>query len=311
MAGGTTAHKGELKKKWNNYTDPATGTVSNIVRGDLAPNPGHSVDNGDWTWAKDLHRAWYLPTLMDALGSAKSVHSPCDPKTKRNNDTEAAYATKRDRTGWGVRPIVKTDANNKWQSDNSLAKYPADGGELAQAHCDRRAQSYAFCLGGDLLLPESLVITTRNVAGTSQRKNGLSYSEAPEKNSKGKQQYYDKGRKSYQAKYFAACSQSWQTQGGWDWQATNLQSKGTWGSGEAYKNDQHYNKLAKQGTPGSFAGHYLLAGLDASQGQFGRADGSVVQGSDSDLTAAVVKHMAAEGGTLTQQTGAIQRPSTF
>ena len=308
-SGGTTAHAGELKKAWKNYTNPATGKVSNIVRGDLTPNPGHSFDNGSWAWAKDLHRMWYLPTLMDALGSAKSVHSPCDPKTKRNNDTQnRENSSIANVSGWGVKEGWANHAKNGYNGATGKVE-PL----LTQAHMDRRAQSYGFCMGGDLLLSETIVVTTRNIAGDAYRKNGATYSEAPQKNSKGKQQWYDKNRKVYQPRYFSAASQSFQVCGSWDWSPTNLQSKGTWGSAELYKNDQHLsnNKRAKQGIPGSFAGHYLMAGLDPSQGQLGRADGSTVQASDADLAVSIKKHMDSKGGTLTQQTGAIERPTTF
>jgi prepilin-type N-terminal cleavage/methylation domain-containing protein len=310
----TATHQFGNKKKQNggtfNYRDLATGVITKVAKkpggsANVPSNAGYAERSANWGWARYCEYMWLLPALSDALGNIKSIHSPCDPKTKRNNDIELGYSSKYDgRDGWGVRHLARTDANNKWQS--ALKHTPDKDGLLSQPHCDRRSQSYAFCLGGDLQLSDTIMITTRNIAGDSYRKNGVSYSEDP----KAKK---DKNRLNQpQARYFSAASQSYQTQGGWDWQATNLQSKGTWGSSEAYKNDQHYtNKNKKEGGKGEKSGHYLLAGLDASQGQFGRADGSTVQASDVELTAAATAHMKAEGGTLTQATGALERPATF
>jgi len=319
------------------YRNLATGIQQTKVKRKLAADAkaaGKVPTNGglgdrslSWGSARQCEYMWLLPTLSDALGTIKSIHSACDPKTKRNNDLEASRnSVYEGRNGWGVLHKAGNAARMK------LAAHTANGGDgkmVAQPHVDRRSQSYAWCLGGDLQLSESLVVMTRNIGGSSGYKDGyakdkkhIAYSEDPatQKGTAVANKQWDKNRKCHTVKYFSAASQSYQTQGGWDWQATNMQSSqgNVWGSAELYKNDQHirYNspvkkKWTSQGGKGDYAGHYLMAGLDPSQGQFGRADGSTVQASDAELKEAVRVHLALEGGTLTQQTGAVQRPATF
>ena len=37
---------------------------------------------------------------------------------------------------------------------------------------DRRAQSHGVCMGGDILVPSSIMVVTRNAAGDALQKNG-------------------------------------------------------------------------------------------------------------------------------------------
>jgi prepilin-type N-terminal cleavage/methylation domain-containing protein len=54
---------------------------------------------------------------------------------------------------------------------------------------------------------------------------------------------------------------------------------------------------------------YLMGGLDANQGNFAKADGSVKQGSDADLQTAIKEHKESKGGNLTGYTLGSSRPN--
>jgi hypothetical protein len=306
-SGGRDVQKSQEKQAWNNYTNPATGVRSNIKWGDLAPNPGHSRDTANWGWCRYIDRMWYLPTLMDALGTCKSIHSPCDPKTQRNNDTQGreASAVAGGVAGWGVREAW----GNQNIGYNRVTKKKEAA--LSQAHMDRRGQSYAHCLGGDLLLPETIVHLTRNVGGHARRLNGKDSftvsrtDQKPKKRTLGRywsgayQRYDDCGDYHRNTDLFHASSGHWQNAA----DPTLKAKASTWKNGKTgYAEDQ--------GEAGRNIGHFMMAGLDMNQGNFARADGSSVQGSDSELLSAVNKHKLSEGGTLTTNTGTTARPAT-
>jgi hypothetical protein len=52
-----------------------------------------------------------------------------------------------------------------------------------------------------------------------------------------------------------------------------------------------------------------MNGLDASQGNYALADGSVVQGTDADLSSAIQAPLSDEGGVLTEKNAAVLRPN--
>ena len=86
---------------------------------------------------------------MDNLNSCKSVLSPSDPQSKRENDKQAGEVGPNGAAGWGVR-------NNNGKSDH---------------HLSRRAQSYGISLAADTLLPATILGVTRNIAGDRQDLN--------------------------------------------------------------------------------------------------------------------------------------------
>jgi hypothetical protein len=61
---------------------------------------------------------------------------------------------------------------------------------------------------------------------------------------------------------------------------------------------------------GQYNSKYIMSGLDADQGNYVLSDGSTKQSNDVEFGAAVKKHMAVTGGTLTQQNTALMRPNT-
>ena len=53
-----------------------------------------------------------------------------------------------------------------------------------------------------------------------------------------------------------------------------------------------------------------MNGLDASQGNYALADGSVVQGTGVDLSSAIQAPLCDGGGVLTEKNAVVLRPNT-
>jgi len=238
-----------------------------------SPNakPQRNSRNANWGWARYIQYVWYLPAIMDSLGSSKGLLSPSDPAMKRNNDTQVrevgpstAYA------GWGIK-------NNGNRNDS---------------HFNHRALSYGLCLGGDTLLGDSIVGITRNVDGDARHKNNKKTNDL----GLGKDENNNGYR--FDGQYFSAASQSRQWIGSADHMGCHLShaSSGKWVN-PTVKNGQYHTK-------------YIMSGLDDNQGQVSTADGAVKQASSADLGATIKSHAEAKGGTLTYQTTGIMRPNT-
>ena len=110
---------------------------------------GSGAWRGDWTWGMDPYH-WHCAShvIVDDLGSAKAFSSPCDPATKRDNDTQ-----NREGNGWGwTSPLNRNWAS--WQPNMGCRHKSLD-----------RGQSYAICLGADAAVGDSIVALSRNVGG--------------------------------------------------------------------------------------------------------------------------------------------------
>lgn len=235
-----------------------TAEQGNFAYRDYASkSKGNTRDSG-WWWAKDIRHMWMLPSVRQDVGSCKSLLSPSDPVMARENQKQYVEVGASGANGWGIR-------NNNGKDDS---------------HLSRRAQSYGVCLGGDTMLSESIVLTTRNVAGDGWDKN--------------KKRAFNRGDR----KVYLASNQNLHRIG-WDGRLgleLNHASSGKWADPD----------VERQSNNGK---HYVMNGLDANQGSFSLSDGSVTQGTDSELESAVVKHMESQGGNLTEQTSALMRPT--
>ena len=202
--------------------------------------------NAGWWWAKDSQRWTVLPAVEDNLESPRSLLSASDPVMMRENAKEV------DR-GWGKR------GNDRY--------------------IHRRANSYAFCVGGDLLLGSTILSLTRNVAGDGQHRNGKTA--------------FNRGDQ----KVFMAAGQNYQHLG---WR-------------QRFGIELNHSSSGKWSDPTNQTGngkHYVMSGLDASQGNLVRADGSTLQADDATLAEAIKTHMESVGGTLSEQTSGTFR-STY
>ena len=214
-------------------------------------NANGGPHNAGWWWAKDAQRWTALPAVQDNLDSAKSMLSASDPIMKRENDKEVS------RNGWG------------WRNNGDT-------------YTHRRAQSYAYCMGGDLLLGSSIVGLTRNIAGDGWDRN--------------KKRAFNNGDR----KIFMAADQRRNHRLGWDNRfglELNHASSGVWADPTSAENTSN---------PGKY---YVMSGLDDAQGNFVRADGSTVQADNASLAEAIATHMEQTGGNLSEQTSGTMRPT--
>ena len=280
------------------YSDLAAGTRAKVKRSSIPENGGTADRSGSWGWAREISYVNLLPSLMTGLGTVKTLHSPSDPRTKRNNDAQLREAN------WGIKTKNWANKNKTHSNANTI-----------EPHIDRRAMSYAFCLGGDPLLPESILSLTRNVGGSAYRLDGVSG--AVQKQANGTLKTDNKGKRTI-TQYFSGASQGTQNAGGWDWSATDLRhaSSGKWQDpAEAAQPKRWKNGAWVNDTDGGGAaqrrGHYSMSGLDVSQGNFVKSDGSAVQGGDTDLQEAVRAHAGSTGGSLSEVTTTVIRPATF
>jgi len=231
---------------------------------------GHDNRDGGWGYARHISYVWYLRSLRTALGSCKTLQSPSDPRTKRENEKQLAEVGGYDKshTSFGVRAAGSLDNN----------------------HLSRRGQSYAICLAGDTLAGDSILAVTRNIDGDAQDKNGK---QTKDGNTMGSVNVPN-------GKYFSAAKQNAQWISARNQCATHMghKSSGMWVD-PADKKKGGVNLV-----------HYMMNGLDADQGNYLLSDGSVKQANNVTLKEAIQRHMLVTGGTLTQQNTALMRPTT-
>tara|TARA_R100000329_G_scaffold150296_2_gene142846 strand:+ start:2753 stop:3694 length:942 start_codon:yes stop_codon:yes gene_type:complete len=236
-----------------------TAETGNYAYRDYASKDKGNTRNSGWWWAKDIRFMWMLPAVRENVGSCKMLASPSDPVMARENQKQYAESGPSGAQGWGIR-------NNNGKDDS---------------HLSRRAQSYAVCLGGDTLLSESIVLTTRNVAGDGWDKN--------------KKRAFARGDR----KIFNGATQSYNSRIGWDGRLgleLSHASSGKWA-------DPEVERATSNGK------HYIMNGYNANEGAYSLSDGSVKQGNDTDLASAIVTHMESVGGNLTEQTTGTMRPT--
>jgi prepilin-type N-terminal cleavage/methylation domain-containing protein len=265
---GVTGKNGQTK--W--YTNPITGKRARYKLGtDIPANAGNNWDNPSWGWSRAIERVWTLPAIANGLGTVKSLGSPSDPRVKRINDREIRETAGSVPGGW-----AKDLGSNK---NRSGIKYSTVGnGECLQFHVDRKAQSYGVCLGGDPLLPETILSFTRNVSADAYHLNGKAAA-VDKRTVNG----------ATRTRFWSGATQNLQDVGNWEWAAFDL----------------------RHASSGAYRAHYSMSGLDQGQGNFVKSDGSAVQGGDTDLQEAVKAHADSSGGHLSQQTTGALRPSTL
>jgi len=284
------------KNQRKDYTNPLTGKRTKQRLGTEIPsNGGNNWDDANWSWGRHISRVWTLPGLRNSLGTVKSLGSPSDPRVKRINDRELRETAGSVPGGWAK------DIQNNNRRRNGM-KYP-NGTEVLQFDVDRKAQSYGVCLGGDPLLPETILSFTRNVSADAYHLNGKAAAVDSRTTGDGK----------VVTRYFSGAYQNLQDVGNWEWAAFDFRhaSSGKWGVENTEVGQAKNWKLQNRGAPGDYRAHYSMSGLDQGQGNFVKSDGSAVQGGDTDLQEAVKAHADAEGGHLSQGTTAAIRPSTL
>tara|TARA_B100000959_G_scaffold274570_1_gene326644 strand:+ start:30 stop:917 length:888 start_codon:yes stop_codon:yes gene_type:complete len=182
-------------------------------------------------------KMWRSYSLANALNNSLTLCSPSDPKAKSKANSGIALTGGKDHPGVA-----------------------------------RQAQSYALCLGADSLIPDTILLSTRNFRGSSAKT------------------YMDKHGK------------KWTYQGtsktGWTFPRGDVSTDVMYNEKVPYKAHKGIAKMDPQfyGPTGSV--NYKINGLDAGQGQIAKSDGSVDQVTGNAVyKGAIVNHLEATSGS--------------
>jgi len=246
---------------------------------------GEDGANNPRYWnVRNISLLWQVPALRNTLGSCASVLSPSDPAAKRENDREKARGA-----GWGEQSQTKTGNINKYTGKPNQFWNAPRTGTRTTASLTRLAQSYGVCMGGDTLVPETIMAVTRNADGDCYAKNK-------------KSGYVRTDGKVFMASHMRWFNLSTKHRNHLE---LNHASSGKW-IDPAQNGADHSGQIPMSYTPNNILPYnykggdskYTMNGLDGSQGNIAKADGSVVQGSDADMQEAIRAHTESEGGVL-------------
>ena len=246
---------------------------------------GEDGANNPRYWnVRNISLLWQVPALRNTLGTCASVLSPSDPAAKRENDREKARGA-----GWGEQNQTKTGNINKYTGKpNQFWNEPRTGTRVVGS-LHRAAQSYGVCMGGDLLVPETIMAVTRNADGDCYAKNK-------------KSGYVRTDGKVFMASHMKWFNLSTKHRNHLE---LNHASAGKW-IDPTQNGADHSGQVPMTYTPNNVLPYnvkggdskYMMSGLDAGQGNIAKADGSVVQGTDADMQEAIRAHTESEGGVL-------------
>ena len=223
---------------------------------------GSGAWRGDWTWGMDPYH-WHCAShvYVDDLGSAKAFHSPSDPMTKRDNDTQ-----NREGNGWGWTSALPSN-NAAWQGNMGYRHKSLD-----------RGQSYGICLGADTAAGDSIVATTRNVGGDDSE------------NSSYRRWYggynWNRGFRRLWGGDVRLCVNMHNNKGN----PFNTKTE-EYDGGKSAGGPRGW---IGSDNPGSYK-YYAVSGLDKDQGNYVTMDGTAVQANDVELAGALKKHGDASG----------------
>tara|TARA_Y100001934_G_scaffold40576_1_gene48489 strand:- start:519 stop:1550 length:1032 start_codon:yes stop_codon:yes gene_type:complete len=108
-----------------------------INAGHPGPKASHTYN---WGVFRHIEYLWVNPNVRNSLDSSKVLHSPSDPKTKRNNDRD-----------WKNGKL----SNGRWCGQKMRTRYKVN----------TNAQSYCIHPGGDSQDGNKILVTTSNLMG--------------------------------------------------------------------------------------------------------------------------------------------------
>ena len=257
------------------------------------------ANNPRYWQVRNISLVWNIPAIKKSLDSCAALLSPSDPAAKRINAQEKA------RDGWGGSLTTATGATSKYTGRPSVFWNEPKTGKRVNQSVHRRGQSYGVCMGGDNLVPETIMVVTRNAAGDCYAKNGKNGFVRPD----GK--IFMASHRSY----FHAGSRARNhlelnhpSAGGWSDPVIATTEDADANSGTLPPSVTSKNLSQPYPYKGGGA-KYLMNGLDANQGNFAVADGSVKQGSDAELAGAIKAHAESSGGVLDELNLGVLRPN--
>jgi hypothetical protein len=224
-----------------------------IDRGHSGTKASHSYS---WGMFKHIEYLWINPNVRDSLDSSRLLHSPSDPKTKRNNDMD-----------WRGGKLSK----GTWCAQRMGTRYKVN----------TNAQSYCIHPGGDSQNGNKILITTHNLMGDT---SAAGYqANASYLMMRDRREFFDQG-------IWLSASQLGQKNGDGN-EYISFVGPTTPGKWVRTRNGSGTNKksfdVKKQ---------RAFSGLDAGQGQVALSDGSAEMTDNSGLQRAVKLHAESTGG---------------
>ena len=224
-----------------------------IDRGHSGSKASHSYN---WAMFKHIEYLWVNPNVRSSLGSSRLLHSPSDPKTKRNNA--------RDQRDGRL-------SNGRWCGQKMRTRYKVN----------TNAQSYCIHPGGDSQNGNKILITTHNLMGDT---SAAGYqANASYLMMRNRREFFDQG-------IWLSASQLGKKNGDGN-EYISFVGPTTPGKWVRTTNGNGTNKKAF-----NVKKQRAFFGLDAGQGQVAKTDGSVDMTDDSGLQTAVKEHAEATGG---------------
>ena len=208
------------------------------------------------------------PLIRGDLNSVKQINSPSDPKTKRYNDLERSRGQLGGVAGgWG---------RLSWSG--------------AARYISSYAGSYGHALGGDDLVGESLLISTRNILGDF-RQHSTDYP------------------RGFMYGWYSRVTHCFVPQDG-NYQTNNPRTYGGAANAKAARwfgpGDEAEKKVPYPGY-NCTGNEVIMSGLDSGQGNYATSDGSTKMANDADFQAILAKTQSAKGGNVTTPNKCISR----
>jgi len=223
-------------------------------------NAGHSGTKAShsysWGMFKHIEYLWVNPNVRNSLDSSRLLHSPSDPKTKRNNGLDQRNGKL---------------SNGRWCGQKMRTRYKVN----------TNAQSYSIHPGGDSQNGNKILVTTHNLMGDT---SAAGYqANASYLMMRNRREFFDQG-------IWLSASQLGKKNGDGNEYISFVgpTTPGKWvrTTSSNGRNKKSFDVKKQR----------AFGGLDAGQGQVALADGSVEMTDNSGLQSAVKAHAEATGG---------------
>jgi len=285
-----TENNGKVRK--NKFFGPRKGQVGNDGSVQtVGSNHYGDVDGDNANISKQIagyryHRGWHnvdirftniIPAFREDLDSVTMLLSPSDPKNKKHNNAEKNNTSKID--GW---------AQHSWGGNNNFLGY----------YMNNKSTSYGHHLGANDQKPETVLNFTRNVQGQRQRtgnngrSGGWAYAELASGRVRCRDEHWGVTLRAGTPSSANLISHNW------------IGSNGENGTKDGYGHGGGWNYNTNEA---DLRLRIAMSGLDASQGNYSTADGSVKQGDDASCTEALVSAAKAKGDQFPSY-GHVNRP---
>ena len=224
-----------------------------INRGHPGPKTQYHYN---WAMFKHIEYLWINPSVRSSLDTSRMLHSPSDPKTKRNNALDQKNGKL---------------SNGRWCGQKMRTRYKVN----------TNAQSYSIHPGGDSQNGNKILVTTHNLMGDT---SAAGYqANASYLMMRNRREFFDQG-------IWLSASQLGKKNGDGNEYVSFVgpTTPGKWvrTTSSNGRNKKSFDVKKQR----------AISGLDAGQGQVALSDGSVNMTDNSGLQSAVKEHAEATGG---------------